>query len=348
MGDGVQPAVTVLMPVYNGERYLADTMHSILSQSYRDFEFLIVDDGSTDQSLAIVESFNDPRIRIVQNPERMKLSGALNRGIQESTGAYIARMDGDDIALPDRLGKQVEFLDTHAEIGLCGTWFKRFGAGAETVDKPFGKSDQVKAYTLFDCPFAHPTVMFRKEWFARHKLQYDGSYYPTEDYELWGRALDCFPGANLPEVLLHYRVHADSMTCSDWQDMDGKAALIAGQQLKKLGLEVSGDELRFHRNLGRGQSYAAGDMSEVHRAETWLLKLEQANMERHWLHESAFREVMALVWFRLCMHAVPLGLPVLRSYSSSRLRRQDAAKNQRTALLALSIAKNRMLRGPAR
>lgn len=335
--------LTVLMPVYNGGRFLAETMRSVLSQTYRDFEFLIIDDGSTDQSKEIVRGFNDPRIRLLTNPQRLKLSGALNRGIDESVGTYIARMDADDIALPDRLMRQIEFLDTNPAIGLCGTWIERFGTGRGEVDKYFTTSDQVKVYSLFDCPFAHPTVMFRKELFVRHDLCYDGSFYPTEDYELWARALDCFPGTNLGEVLLRYRVHADSMTCSDWQEMDSKGAQIAEYQLKKLGLNVSPDELVFHRNIGRGESYVSASINEVCRGEEWLLQLENANAESKHFDTDAFRVVLSLIWFRLCMHAAPLGFEVVRCYSKSQISRNDTEKAKRMAILTMSVIKNRIV-----
>ena len=103
-------SVTVLMPVYNGERYLRETMQSILSQTFLDYEFLIIDDGSTDKTLEIINTFTDPRIRVLRNPRRLKLSGALNRGLDESLGHYIARMDADDIAHPERLAQQVDFF----------------------------------------------------------------------------------------------------------------------------------------------------------------------------------------------------------------------------------------------
>ncbi len=341
------PKITVLMPVYNGERFLAGTMHSILSQTYQDFEFLIIDDGSTDKSQELIEGFHDPRIRILTNPRRLKLSGALNRGIDESAGTYIARMDADDIALPDRLRRQVEYLDTNPAIGLCGTWIERFGTGKKRVDKHFTESDQIKAYSLFDCPFAHPTVMFRRDLFVRHALRYDGSFYPTEDYELWTRALECFPCANIGEVLLCYRVHADSMTCSDWQEMDTKAARIADYQLKKLGLQVSPDELLFHRNIGRGQSYVSASVNEVRRAEEWLLRLENANEQSKHLYAMAFQTVLSLIWFRLCMHAAPLGFEVVRCFSKSRIFRNDPEKTKRMAILTMSVIKNKILNPPS-
>ena len=113
--------VTVLMPVYNGERYLREAIDSILDQSFRDFEFLILDDGSTDGTADIIRSYRDERIRFLANPERLRLSGALNRGMAEARGSFIARMDADDIARPHRLARQLAFLRRNPEVGICGT-----------------------------------------------------------------------------------------------------------------------------------------------------------------------------------------------------------------------------------
>ncbi len=337
------PKVTVLMPVYNGESFLRATMESILEQTFTDFEFLIIDDGSTDSTVEIVRSFNDERIRLLRNPKRLKLSGALNRGLDDAQGEYIARMDGDDISLPFRLEKQVRLMDTSPEVGVCGAWVRRFGNERKEINRYPENAELIRSYALFDCPFAHPTVMLRKSFFDQHSLRYEGQYYPTEDYELWSRALDLFPGANIQEILLEYRVHDSSMTCSDWDDMDTKAAAIACTQLGLLSLHPSEEEVLIHRNIGRGESCRSKNIEELQQGEKWLGKLLNANREKKRYDEAAFEETLALIWFRFCFHAAPLGLKTLRCYWRSSLLQNDQRKIQRGGVLALSIIKNRLL-----
>ena len=120
----MNPLITVLMPVHNGAAYLAEAMESILRQSLADFEFLVVDDASTDHSAALVRNVKDPRVRLIPSTERLKLSGALNLGLDQARGRYVARMDADDISLPRRLESQARFLEQNPAIGLCGTWIR--------------------------------------------------------------------------------------------------------------------------------------------------------------------------------------------------------------------------------
>ena len=335
--------VTVLMPVYNGAEYLRPTMESILNQSFSDFEFLIIDDGSTDSTVAIIRSFSDSRIRLLKNPTRLKLSGALNRGLDEARGEYVARMDGDDIAMPDRLAKQVALLDSSPDIGICGGWIKRFGMGRNEINRFPETAAQVRAYSLFDCPFAHPTVMIRKRFFDRYKLRYDGAFYPTEDYELWSRVLDLFPCVNIPEVLLHYRVHDSSMTCSDWGEMDTKAAAVSGRQLKVLlRYQPAEEEVLLHRNVGRGESYPSSDIEELQKGERWLQNLIQANKVTKQYDENALLEIVALIWYRFCFHAGRLGFRTLRCYLASSLRKNDRKSIQRGGILFASILKQKV------
>jgi glycosyltransferase involved in cell wall biosynthesis len=313
------PKVTVLLPVYNAESYLDEAIVSILLQTFTDYEFLIIDDGSTDHSVDIVNRYDDARIRVLSNPHRLKLSGALNRGLDEARGTYIARMDGDDIALPTRLQRQVEFLDTNLQVGICGTWVEKFDQTIRKVDEYLTEPAAVKAYTLFDCPFAHPTVMFRRDFFTAHNLRYNGWYYPTEDYELWSRAVYSFPCANIAEVLLNYRVHQTSMTSSDWALMDDKAMIIANTLLKRFGIAATEAELRLHRNIGRGPGFRLNSLAELHRCEAWLTRLAQANDDSLAYEQRAFSRVLGLIWFRTCMHASFHGTKVLYIFSRSRL-----------------------------
>lgn len=337
----MMPKVTVLLPVYNGEQYLREAILSILNQSYSNFEFLIIDDGSTDSSPAVVRSFSDSRIRVLTNPTRLKLSGALNRGMDEARGKYIARMDADDISLPLRLKTQVDFLESHPEVGLCGTAIEIFGTEEKKrIDNYPEESKQISAYMLFDCPFCHPAVMIRKTLFNEHNLRYNGSYYPTEDYELWSRATAFFPTINLGEVLLRYRVHGLSMTGADWDKMDKQATRIIKTLLNILDFQFSAEELKNHRNIGRGRSCRVKNVDDLDGSDNWLKKLIIVNSEKNVYDRRALAEAISLIWYRLCLNNTHLGLKVFNKYRSSSLIKSDPMKSEHVSILLASVLKN--------
>jgi len=338
------PKVTVLLPVYNGEQYLYETIQSILSQSFSNFELLIVDDGSTDASAKIIHSFHDSRIRILVNSKRLRLSGALNRGFDEARGMYIARMDADDISLPLRLQKQVDFLDKHPKIGMCGTSIEIFGKKVKKrVDVYPENTDYINTYALFDCPFCHPSVMMRKTMFNKYELRYDGSYYPTEDYELWSRATVLFPTSNLKDILLQYRVHDASMTGADWSEMDKQATKIIGNLLNKFGVQFTDDELQMHRNIGRGRSCRVKSVDELDRVDIWLHKLISVNNKRNVYDKQALAETISFVWYRLCLNNTFLGMHTIRTYLSSSLSGIGLVTSKRIVIIFASTLKNCLL-----
>jgi glycosyltransferase involved in cell wall biosynthesis len=330
-------SVTILLPVFNGEDYLPEAIDSILRQTHEDFEFLIIDDGSTDRSLEIIRGYEDPRIRILINSDRLKLSGALNRGLDEAKGTFIARMDADDIALPDRLRKQVDFLNHNAEVGLCGTSIRVFGQARERNDIYPKSTEDIRSYALFDCPFCHPTVMFRREWFASHLLRYSGCYYPTEDFELWSRAIEQFPSVNLEEVLLRYRIHEKSMTGADWDEMDRQAARVIEPRLRQLELSFSEEELKFHRHIGRGRSVCLQSLGEIDRAEVWLSQLLKKNQLLKSYNERALLEVVRTVWFRVCMNSSQLGFALVERFRKSSLAAGPMYYSRLLALIGSTV-----------
>jgi len=278
----------------------------------------------------------------LKNSERLKLSGALNRGLREARGEYVARMDADDIAMPQRLQSQLEFLYRQPETGICGTAVEKFGCCKPSIETYPASTEDIKSYAVFDCPFCHPSVMMRRDMLFSCNLWYDESYYPTEDYELWTRAFELFPVSNMEEVLLRYRIHDGSMTGSDWSNMDMQAARIIRSQLEKIGMQCSDEELSFHRNIGRGRSCRCG-LPDIGRAETWLERLAEASRRNGTLEEQSLAETLSLVWYRLCMNNTSLGWNVLAKYVRSRLSRNDARRSRRLTMLFLSTIKNSIL-----
>jgi glycosyltransferase involved in cell wall biosynthesis len=206
----INPTITVLMPVYNGAMYLPEAIDSILQQTYEDFEFLIIDDGSMDQSVRIINSYDDPRIRLIKNERNLGLVSTLNKGIDLAKGEFIARMDCDDISLPERFEKQMALMSQHPEVGVCGGWIEYFMGRVLVLKLPISDAE-IKRTLPSDNPIAHPTVMMRTKVIKNLQVYYNPGYSHVEDYELWIRlaVVTCF--ANIPEVLLKYRIHPEQV-----------------------------------------------------------------------------------------------------------------------------------------
>lgn len=207
------PEVTVLMAVYNGEPFLREAIESILHQTYTNFEFLIVDDGSVDGSVSIIESYTDERIRLVRNGRNLGLPKSLNRGLGLARGTFVARQDADDISRPDRLEKQVRFLQDHPGIALVGSAFQEInqeGQVTDLVTLPC-EPDEIRWDLHFYCPFVHGVVTAHTS-VLKQVGGYSEDFGYAQDYELWTRMAPMHLMANLEEVLVQYRTSPVSMT----------------------------------------------------------------------------------------------------------------------------------------
>lgn len=203
------PKVTVLMPVYNCESYIKESLESVLNQTFRNFEILIIDDSSTDGTVSIIKSFKDNRIKLIEKAVNTGYTRSLNIGLKIAKGEYIARMDGDDISLLNRFEEQVNFLEENLDVVLCGTQFEIIG-GCK-IDVP-EKNEEIKLALLESNCIAHPSVMFRKSAIQKHSLWYDSKMEPAEDYDLWVRLIRIGKFHNLQKVLLRYRVHNNQVS----------------------------------------------------------------------------------------------------------------------------------------
>jgi len=212
------PLVSVLMPVYNAEKYLAEAVSSILTQSYGNFELIIINDGSTDGSADIIAGYSDPRIRL-HTQENRGLSTSLNRAIQLATGRYLARQDADDVSFPERFAKQVAFLESHPEYCMLGTWSEIWveATPTERAHRHPYQNGALKFNLLFDNFFVHSSVMLRKSALDQVGFYTAEKSRQPEDYDLWSRLLRGRYGkmANIPEMLLAYREVEGSICRSD-------------------------------------------------------------------------------------------------------------------------------------
>ncbi|QIL38191.1 glycosyltransferase [Pedobacter sp. HDW13] len=242
----LKPETTILIPSYNCGKYLYECLGSIFRQNYNDYEILIIDDGSTDNTEFIVSSFNSPKIRYYKNKRNQGIVSSLNKGIDLSNGIYIARMDADDIMLGDRLQRQIEFLRFNQDYGMVGGHYQIMDNGGtylesiQTSDNP----EFVKMALLFRNQFHHSAVTMRTA--LAKKLKYNEDYIYCEDHELWIRFAEISKVANIQENFLSYRWHIDN-SCNKNQDRLKITVLgLLSRELDKLGVEHSADELKLH------------------------------------------------------------------------------------------------------
>lgn len=246
----MSPQISVLMPVYNAQQYLYDTITSILQQTCGDFELLIIDDASTDDSMKIIKDFEDKRIKYYKNEHNLGISATRNKLMDLAQGEYWAIIDNDDICLPERFAKQVKFLDENKDISVVGSWTELF-----CKDKPKGIWGSLKKIirnlgwvwcqpskpniynALHGCPVMHPSSMIRKADLLKHNLRYDGTLTPAEDFDLWAEAMmKGLKLANLQEVLFKYNLHGNNFSITSKKQQKKSDRLIKDKIKKHLGL----------------------------------------------------------------------------------------------------------------
>lgn len=232
MDKTLNPKISVLISVFNCGPYIQESVESILNQTYPDFELIIVDDNSTDGTLEYLKSLTDKRIRLHITQKRTGFVECLNIGIDLAKGEYIARMDGDDIALPDRFEKQVAFMETNKDVIVCGGGYQIIGSQRQFI--PRLKDYQIITELLTYCPFAHPTVFIRTKILKNNNIRYDVQYKVAEDYRLWTILSEFGKFANIPDIVLKYRIHSNQATKVKANEIEEITKLIAFDYVKKI------------------------------------------------------------------------------------------------------------------
>lgn len=232
------------MSVYNTEpKILKKAIKSILRQTYRDFEFIIIDDASDLNYADMIVGFNDDRIKFYSNPANLGLTVNLNKGIDMSGGEFIARMDADDISMPKRFEKQISFLESNPEIGVLGTSAITIGNRFKVLNRDYLDHEIIKSKLIVNSPMIHPTIMARAELFKDNR--YDENYRTAQDYELWSRLIWKTKFANLKEILLMYRVHESQVSVAKSEKQIKTANITRKRMLQLLTPNISEKELRL-------------------------------------------------------------------------------------------------------
>jgi glycosyltransferase involved in cell wall biosynthesis len=317
----MKPLVTVLMPVYNGALYVQEALRSLVAQTYRHLDILVIDDGSTDDTSALIASFADPRIRLIHNGRNLGLIATLNRGLDEARGDLIARMDHDDISLPTRVERQVEFFARHPTFGICGTSYEPFGDGARALARIRSHTDprRIRAGLLFNSTLVHPTVMLRRRAIEQHQLRYRQEAIHAEDYDFWARAADCFGIGNLSQRLLKYRVHAAQVTSHASEKQRQSASRIRQAQLEKIGIAPDDRQLRLNDFLcGYARDVSTTDAAALAReCGEWLTLIDTMSRKSRRYDRWALREVLLERWAALCWLRLDPRKPTLWKLSES-------------------------------
>lgn len=215
------PLVSVVMPAYNAEKYISEAIESILNQTFQDFEFVIIDDGSTDRTWEIIQEYakKDERIISVRNEINLNVSQTRNKGIDKSRGKYIVWADSDDISLPHRIEKQLNFMESNEGVGLCGSFMKFFGDSEKESVRKYSDKDEILRKLIFrQNPVAQPACIMRIDI-----LKKSGGYPNlslSEDLYVFFKMGEISKFSNIQEVLVRYRVHAESLTSSKLKSME--------------------------------------------------------------------------------------------------------------------------------
>ncbi|HLP51911.1 MAG TPA: glycosyltransferase family 2 protein [Chitinophagales bacterium] len=310
------PAISVLMPVYNGASYLATAIDSILNQTFTDFELLLINDGSTDSSENIIHSYADPRIRYIKNETNIRLIATLNKGIELCRGKYIVRMDADDISELNRLQLQYDFMESHPGIALCGSWFKMFGE-QNNIIKYTGTHDAIRMKMLYQCHFCHPSVIIRTAMIKTIEPKFDAAFIHAEDYEFFARITEKFETANIQRVLLNYRFHAGSVSTQNKSTQVSNSVIIKKRMFAKMGIDATDEDLQLYQSIEQHEYKKSIDY--LMKSKLLLEKMCAANNSSGYMNKQFVQQYLGQLWFNVAYNLSALGPVALRTYKSSTL-----------------------------
>ncbi len=242
------PLVSVLMPAYNSGKYIAESIESILNQTFTDFELIIVNDGSTDNTVGIITQYlHDKRVKLFHNEKNKGLAYTRNKCLELAHGTFLANLDSDDIALPDRLVKQIEVMQKYPNVGVCCSWFEYFGGeeNSHFICETQKEQALIKIELLFGCIIGNSTVMLRADVLKQNKLNYHADYPPCEDYHVWSQLITHTAFYTIPEILVKYRTHPENTSSLNLTKSIVNRENIIFSQFKKLNIIVNSAEIKI-------------------------------------------------------------------------------------------------------
>ena len=310
------PKVSVLLPVYNAQNFVKEAIESILHQTFHDFELIIINDGSSDDSYNVISKIDDGRIKFINHNINKGLIFTLNEGIDLARGEYIVRMDGDDYSLPERLSLQVNFMDSNKDIVVSGGQMIDYDNRIVLSKNPT-VSDQVKASLLFSCVISHPTVIIRTDIFKSEKFYYDKYFIHSEDYELWTRVINKYKVTNINEVILKYRTHQNQISQKYSREQCEGVRECQKNQLFRIGINSTDEQLDLHNSLA--QLDFINNKDYLLNIEKWLLEIIDKNSISKFYDEGSLKIVVSKWWNNVAGSLINKKAPVKLDILKSRL-----------------------------
>lgn len=342
--NSIAPLVSVIMPVYNGATYIRAAIESILNQTYANFELIVIDDGSTDDTRKVVKEYSNGRLRLVVQDKNYGLAYTRNNGINESCGKYIAMLDSDDVAAPNRLSEQVFFLETHADFSMVGSRLKVINDVGEMTGEQWNyplSAELIPPLMLFQNYFAQSAVCIRRS--SLPDCPYRLEFPSAEDYDLWVRIAQTGKVWNIPQYLLLHRRHSQSTSARFTAIMEDAVSRIVTTQLLELGVEPTKYELSLHRSIGE-KIDCQWTSKRLQNLELWLLKLLAANQKKRLFSVASFKNIISDRWYSACRAAGLSGIEVVQLYIRSPLRLMEGRALLRDMSLLTRLFVNGMLK----
>ncbi|MBE6449336.1 MAG: glycosyltransferase family 2 protein [Alphaproteobacteria bacterium] len=304
-----KPLISVLMPVYRTDRaHLHQAIDSILNQTVKDFEFLIMDDCPTDRREDVVLSYNDNRIKYIKNPENLGIAKARNLLIDMAQGDFLAVMDHDDIAYPNRFEKQLAYMQEHLDTGICGSACRRFGdLKKKGIVSHSTNSDEIASGLFFKCMIHHPSAFIRAEVLKKNKIYYSDKYVSSNDRRLYLDIMSVSKLANLPDVLMDYRMHANMTSKQAREKIVAEQKLLRDEMLLSMGLtldEAQKGILNDYITKGRCR---IKDKEILKQVESVLSLLNKANQKSEYFPVDSFEKLCAQYLVKRCLNAAVFG-----------------------------------------
>mgnify|MGYP003687353709 CR=1 FL=1 len=313
-----QDLVSVIMPAFNAEKYIVESINSIINQTYKEWELIIINDGSSDKTASIIKEFStkDSRIISLENEENKGLVYTRNRGLKEAKGTFIANLDSDDIAYPERLEKQVEFMVENPQVVLLGTACETIDSKGNQIgiEKRAIPKEHLKSLLVFSNYFINSSIILRKALVQNCFYQED--FAPAEDYQFFTQIMDNGEIVNLPEVLVKYRIHDQNISVLKKKEQESSIKRIQEKLLSKIEIKASEEELNLHASLvNEGGSIAEQELEFI---ETWLQQLKSSNNKVKKYNQHVFDHFCAFFYRRACLNA-KMGFKSIKKYRNSSL-----------------------------